>query len=154
MRHFTWSTLALLVLVFLVAMSCTPTKTVTVTTKEEAKPGSVEFVQGKKMDDVLAAAAKDNKMVFIDFYIDRCAPCKLMDETAFTDVDVLTFYNKHFVNFKVDAIAFDYIELAMQYDVQEYPTLVYLNENGEILYKHYGGATAVELLNIGKQLLK
>ncbi len=130
--------------------SCTATQT----QSSGGQKKSVSFIKGKKtLDDVLAKATAENKIVFIDFYIDNCAPCKVMDDMAFTDKSVYQFYNKNFINFKVDAIDFDYVELAKQYNVREYPTLVYIDNTGKVLLTHYGGASAIDLLDFGRSAI-
>ncbi|MGB0862167.1 MAG: thioredoxin family protein [Saprospiraceae bacterium] len=144
--------------IFLVAVigmslfSCTPQK-VTTSRKTTSKQKTVKFITGKTIDHVLDLSKRKKKIVFIDFYIDACAPCLLMDQEAFTDRSVYQFYNKNFVNFKVDAIDFDYVNLAMKYNVQEYPTLIFLDEKGNVLHKHYGAASAVKLLELGKMAM-
>jgi thiol:disulfide interchange protein len=143
--------------IFLVALigmtlfSCTPQKAVT--SKTSSKVKTVKFITGETIESVLDISSKKKKIVFIDFYIDACAPCRLMDQEAFTDRSVYQFYNKNFVNFKVDAIDFDYVNLAMKYKVQEYPTLVFLDDEGNVLYTHYGAASAVKLLELGKTVM-
>jgi len=126
--------------------SCTATKK----QSKESPVKTVSFIKGQTIEQVLAKAKAENKLVFVDFYIDACAPCKVMDETAFTQRNVFNFYNRNFINFKVDAIDFDYVTLAQQYKVREYPTLVYLDGDGKILMTHYGGASATDLLELAK----
>ena len=138
--------------VLITSVGCRTQKAVQVA--EADKPSKVEFIKGETFEQVLEKSKKDKKLVFVDFYIDECAPCRVMDETAFTQEPVFEFYNKNFINFKVDAIDFDYVELAMKYQVQEYPTLIFLDENGEIVYRHYGAATASKLLELGKEVLE
>lgn len=128
--------------------SCTPQKATTA-----SKPTTVKFITGETIEDVLSLSKEKKKIVFIDFYIDACAPCRLMDQTAFTERSVYQFYNKNFINFKVDAIDFDYVNLAIKYNVQEYPTLVFLDEEGNVLYTHYGAASAAKLLELGKTVM-
>lgn len=139
--------IALLFLVVTLLASCTATKT---QVKEEVPITEVTFIKSGTFEQVLEKAKAANKLVFIDFYIDACPPCRVMDETAFTDESVFEYYNENFINFKVDAIDFDYIPLAQQFEVREYPTLVYVDGDGKMLVRHYGGASATNLLDLAK----
>ena len=136
----------LIALIGMTLFSCTPQKT----NNKTASKKTVKFITGKTIENVLDLSSKKKKIVFIDFYIDACAPCRLMDQEVFTNESVHRFYNKNFVNFKVDAIDFDYVNLALKYKVQEYPTLVFLDDKGNVLHRHYGAASAVKLLELGK----
>ncbi len=66
----------------------------------------VEF-KGKanveSFQEAVENARQQSKPIFIDFYADWCIPCKQMDRTVFSDPDVGTFMNKHFISIKLDA---------------------------------------------------
>ena len=55
------------------------------------------------MQEALALAGKEKKMIFIDFYTTWCGPCKMMSSEVFTQEQVGTYFNRVFVNMKVDA---------------------------------------------------
>ena len=55
------------------------------------------------MQEALALAGKEKKMIFIDFYTTWCGPCKMMSSEVFTLEQVWTYFNRVFVNMKVDA---------------------------------------------------
>lgn len=135
--------------------SCTATKDISSTTTIPPKPEptTVEFSEGKTMDELLVQAQTAKKVIFIDFYTMGCLPCKMMDETVFTEEVVFDYYNDNFINVKMDGLDFDYYELAKQYNVQEYPTLVFVDEAGNILHSHTGATSAAKLLEMGKQVL-
>lgn len=38
----------------------------------------------------------------MDAYASWCGPCKLMEKNVFTDKNVADFYNKNFVNARID----------------------------------------------------
>lgn len=85
-------------------------------------------------EEALAKAKKENKLVFIDFYTVWCGPCKKMAKTIFPLPEVGNFYNEHFVNLKLDAEK-EGEAIAKQYNVTGYPTLLYLDTDGNVLLK-------------------
>lgn len=129
--------------------SCRSTKTI------DKSPDiiSVKFLEGKAFEEVLNQSKTSKKVVFVDFYTQGCLPCKVMDETVFTEKIVFDFYNKNFINVKADGLSFDYFEIARQYEVKEYPTLVFLDEAGTVLHSETGAVSANKLLEIGKKVM-
>ena len=53
----------------------------------------------------------------------------------------------------MDGISFDYYAVAKQYGIKEYPTLVYLDETGNVLHSVAGSVSAAKLLEIGKEVM-
>ena len=83
-------------------------------------------------DEALKAAAKENKLVFIDFYTDWCGPCKKMAKDVFPQKMVGDFMNAKFVNLKLNAEK-EGKELAARYKVNAYPTFVVLDTEGKVV---------------------
>ena len=88
-------------------------------------------------DEGLAAAKQENKMVFIDFFTTWCGPCKKLSSEVFPDKSVGEYMNKTFVCLKMDAEK-EGAELAKKYEVKAYPTMVILNDKGEVVTKVVG----------------
>jgi thiol-disulfide isomerase/thioredoxin len=86
---------------------------------------------------ILAKAKTEKKLVFMDAYASWCGPCKLMEKNVFTDKNVADFYNKNFINVRIDMEKGEGKELAMKYGVRSYPTFLFLNAEGEIAGKEY-----------------
>ncbi|HEY8388415.1 MAG TPA: thioredoxin family protein [Parasegetibacter sp.] len=94
---------------------------------------SIYFRPAADWKSVMNEAAKEGKLVFVDVYTDWCGPCKLMDAEVFTRADVANVYNKHFVSYKLDAEKGEGIELKKRYNVQVYPTYLFIDPNTEAL---------------------
>jgi len=104
-------------------------------------------------DDILAKASKNNKVIFLDAYASWCGPCKMMSRKVFTDDSVADFYNSKFVNAKIDMEKGEGVELAQKYQVQAYPTLLYINGEGEVVHRAVGYHDADGFVELGGKAL-
>lgn len=94
------------------------------------------------MREALDAAAKEKKLVFVDFYTTWCGPCKKMSAEVFTQVQVGEFFNKVFVNLKLDAEKGEGKTAARKYKISAYPTFLVLNPEGMEVYRTVGAMEA------------
>lgn len=91
--------------------------------------------------DVLALAAKEHKLVYMDVYTTWCGPCKIMSSTIFPEKAAGDRYNAAFVNYKVDAERGEGMELAATYKVDGYPTNLFIDPvSREVVYRVTGSA--------------
>jgi len=112
----------------------------------------IEFNHGS-WAEIKAQAKKENKLIFLDFYTVWCAPCKKMAMEVFPLPEAGEFFNKHFINVKVDAEKGEGIMLANTYVPAGYPTLIFTDADGKQLYRTTGAETAQELIKYGKLAL-
>ena len=112
----------------------------------------INFMQ-TSLDDALKMAKKSDKIVFVDVYTNWCKPCREMDKFVFSDARVGEFFNKNFVNFKLNAQNPENKKIAHSYGVTAYPTLIFLDKNGESLLSSMGYIDAEMLLEYGKEIL-
>jgi len=110
--------------------------------------GQVDF---KKihLDEITA-----EKPILVDVYTTWCGPCKLLDKTTFQDSDFSTIVNDNFTALKWDAEAGKFAHLAKQFEVQSYPTLLFLNSNHELVRRHIGYTEAPALSMITEEVLE
>jgi len=100
---------------------------------------------------ILAKAKSEKKIVFLDAYAAWCGPCKLMEKNVFTDKTVADYYNKNFINAHFDMEKGEGPNLASKYGIRSYPTLLFLNGEGEIVGKELGYIKTEEFLELGKK---
>ena len=80
------------------------------------------------LDSALTEAKKTNKPVFIDFYTTWCSYCKQLDETTLSNQQVQEKLSNDYVVAKIDADK--YPDIASEYKIYGYPTLLFLDSNG------------------------
>jgi thiol-disulfide isomerase/thioredoxin len=127
-------------LVFLVA--CT-----FVQAQEAIQFKSVSFAEAK------AEAKATGKLIFLDGYTSWCAPCKWMEGNVFNQTGVAQFYNTNFINTKFDCEVGEGIEIAKTYGIRSFPTYLFLDEEGTLVYRTQSRMEADRFLTEGKQAL-
>jgi len=98
----------------------------------------------------LTKAKAENKLIFMDAYATWCGPCKWMSKNVFTDSNVGSYFNEKFVNMKIDMERGEGIELAKKYEVVAYPTLLFIDGNGDLMHLSTGSRPADDFLDLGK----
>jgi len=105
-------------------------------------------------DAAVAKAKKENKIIFLDVYTTWCGPCKLMDKKTFIDANVGKYYNKNFINVKLDAEKGEGIAIANKYRVMAYPTNLYIDPNtGKVISDEKGFVPPDQFLERGKRAI-
>jgi|TARA_R110000782_G_scaffold236819_3_gene322974 thioredoxin len=115
-------------------------------------PDGIQFYKGA-WKETLAIAKKENKLIFLDVYATWCGPCKKLKAYTFSDANVGSFYNNNFINVATDGEKGEGIELAKKYGVKAYPTLLFINSSGEIVYKTAGYHKADDFELLGKHII-
>lgn len=98
-------------------------------------------------------AKNENKQLFIDIYATWCGPCKYLSSSVFTDNDLGVFMNKNFVCLKLDGEEDDGMSLMMDYNLDSYPTMLFLSPEKVVLKKLVGVVSADEINNAGTGVL-
>jgi thioredoxin-related protein len=87
---------------------------------------------------VLSKAKAENKLVFIDVYTSWCGPCKKMAAEVFPKKEVADVFNASFVNYKIDAEKGEGVQIAKTFSVHAYPTYLFVNGDGQLVYRLTG----------------
>lgn len=119
--------------------------------QKDGKEG-IQF-ESISLEEAMKEAKSSNKLIFLDAYASWCGPCKWMDAHTFQDEKVGEFYNDNFINLKIDMEKGEGPNIARKYKVTAYPTLFFINKDGEVEKKILGAKPAKEFLEIGKNLL-
>ncbi|MDD3036545.1 thioredoxin family protein [Bacteroides sp.] len=110
-----------------------------------AKTDGIAFRE-LSFSEALKVAKAENKLLFVDCFTTWCGPCRMLSNVVFKDSLVADYFNRHFVNLKMDMEKGEGIELRKKYEVRGYPTLLFLNSNGEVVYRLLGADAAPKLL--------
>lgn len=96
--------------------------------------------------EAIRLAAKEKKMIFIDFYTEWCGPCKRMSKEVFPRQETGEYFNRIFLSLKLDAEKGEGLELAKKYAVKAFPTFVVLSPDGTEVYRTSGYRPADEFV--------
>ena len=107
--------------------------------------GQVQFFNGN-WKELLAEAKKKNKPIWVDFYATWCGPCKLMAKNTFENPKVGEFSNANYIAYKIDAEKGEGPELADKYQINAYPTIVFLDANGNHIKNSVGYKTPEQFI--------
>lgn len=110
----------------------------------------ISFTEFNTWSEVLAKAAAEDKLIFMDAYTTWCGPCKMMNSNIFPLEDVGAFFNTHFINVKVDMEKGEGIELAKRYAVNAYPTFLFVSAEGKLVHKGLGYQEVESFLDLGQ----
>lgn len=113
----------------------------------------IEFFEGS-WDEALREAQQDDKIIFVDAYAKWCGPCKKMAKNVFTQDHVGRFFNERFINIKMDMEEPEGIKFGRNYPVGAFPTLFFLDSDGNVLQKSVGGKQAEALLALADKAIR
>lgn len=134
--------MSLLALVLMTATSATSRK------EKGIEFAKMSFEKAKKQAD------KSGKLIFIDAYTDWCGPCKKMAATSFKDEEVGEVFNDNFVNLKIEMEKNpDGRDIARQYRVRAYPTLLIVDGQGNLVKQVVGFQSKDRLLALAESVL-
>ena len=118
-----------------------------------AQDTGIKFSKDSLLSDALAQSKKEGKLVFIDCYTTWCGPCKRLAKEIFPQKEVGDFYNSHFINLSFDMEKGEGLKIRAKYAVKAYPTLLFLNAEGEMVHIGIGSMPANEFIELGKTAL-
>lgn len=110
----------------------------------------IKFESGKNWAQIKEAAKKSNKLIFLDAYASWCGPCKAMARDVFTKSAVGNYFNAQFINAKIDMEEGEGVQIAERYKVTAYPTLYFIDGDGNMVHKVLGYKDVDQLLQAGR----
>lgn len=130
---------------------------------------SAQEINWVTLEQAVELQKKKPKKIMIDAYTNWCGPCKMLDKNTFQNKDVADYVNKNYYAVKFNAEGNETInfkgntfdnpgynpananrrnsphELAAYFSVRSYPTILFLDENGEFLSPVIGYKTPQQL---------
>ena len=131
--------------------------------KKETK--GLIFENALSWTEVKAKAKLENKPIFIDAWTTWCGPCVYMNKKVFPEQQVGSFFNTNFINVKLQLDSTtedsDYVKswyadaqnLMQEWDIQYFPTFIFLNPQGELVHRAVGGSDTKTVIALGKDAL-
>lgn len=93
-------------------------------------------------------AASEGKLYLVDFTAQWCLPCKWMEETTFSDNQVVSYMQENYVAVKIDIDDFDGFAWKQVYNIKALPSILIFNSKGELLEQYTGSHAPSGLLKI------
>lgn len=112
--------------------------------------GGIEF-SNKSWSFVLKQAKKENKLIFIDCYTSWCGPCKRLAREIFPQKSVGDYFNKNFVNLKINMEKGIGLKLKKKFKVKVFPTLLFVDHNQNVIHSGTGFLKAENLIALAKE---
>ena len=92
------------------------------------------------LEQAIEKASAEDKLVFVDCFVDWCGPCKRMKANEFTKEEAGNYFNKNYVCIAIDMEKGEGLDVAKKYSIRSYPTFLILDAQGEHLGTVVGGA--------------
>ncbi len=109
----------------------------------------MRFFEGK-WAQALEEAKSENKLLFVDAYAVWCGPCRWMANNVFPDEQVSKYFNENFINYKLDMEKGEGPKIAQNYKVTAYPTLLFIDGEGNVKHRVLGAQSVEDLIGAGK----
>ncbi|WP_157809613.1 thioredoxin family protein [Ulvibacter sp. MAR_2010_11] len=119
----------------------------------------MSFAQGINFEDatfpqLLAKAKTENKIIFIHAYTLWNSSSKYMKDKVFPDANVGAYFNSNFINARFNMEEGEGIMLVKDYNITDYPTILFIDGNGKLVLKTLGFQSQGELIALGKSVAK
>jgi|SRR5579862_924841 len=116
---------------------------------DNTQTAGIKFFDGC-YEDALAAAKKQNKLIFIDAYTSWCGPCRLLKANTFTDKRVGDYFNEHFICLAYNTEKDEGIKIADKYKITRFPTMIIADGNGNRVTFTVGYISPSDLISFGR----
>ena len=141
------------IFVFFVVIFLNSCKATSQSKKTQVQTAGIHFLEDD-WNSALKQAKTENKLVFLDIYATWCGPCKMLKQYTFSNTSVGNYFNNNFVNISVDGEKGVGPQLAQQYSIEGYPSLIITDATGKPVLVTAGYMKADDLLKFAQEALK
>lgn len=130
---------------------------------------SAQEINWVTLEQAVELQKKNPKKIMMDVYTNWCGPCKMLDKNTFQNKDVAEYVNKYYYAVKFNAEGNETVnfkgntftnpgynpananrrnsahQLATYFSIRSYPTIIYLDEKGDLLQPIIGYKTPQQL---------
>lgn len=104
--------------------------------------------------EALQLAKKEKKLIFLYLNTSWCGPCIELKMTTFRSKAVADQYNPSFINISLNAEKGDGPDLALKYQIRGYPSFLFINPDGKVIYRTDGFFNAKSFTELGEKVYK
>ncbi|MES2800042.1 MAG: thioredoxin family protein [Bacteroidota bacterium] len=102
------------------------------------------------IESVFEKAKASERFIFVEFSAEHCGPCVWMETNVFSDPQVARFVNINFIPVKSNGISVNSKFEKYKYNIQMFPTILFLAPDGEEIARIEGKTDAVNLEEIAR----
>ncbi|EMY62358.1 thioredoxin fold domain-containing protein [Leptospira terpstrae] len=106
---------------------------------------------GSSIQKGFETAKQDKKYIIVDVFADWCTYCLVLEKEIFPDPEVSRILDS-FVRVRLDGEEFP--NLRKKYNIEGYPTILFLDGDGNYVTKISGLATKEDILGVSKRILQ
>ncbi|OFY42411.1 MAG: hypothetical protein A2X18_11030 [Bacteroidetes bacterium GWF2_40_14] len=100
------------------------------------------------LEQAIAKAKAENKLVFIDSYTDWCGPCKMMAKDIFPMKEMGDYFNPKYISISSNAEKGEDGPLVRaKFGIKAYPTFVILDGDGNMIHMFAGGVLSLAFID-------
>lgn len=116
------------------------------------------YSQGINFQNLTFEAAKDlaiknKKNLFVDVYIEQCAPCKNLDEKVFVNVQFGQLMNDNFIAIRINPTQKENKAFQSVFNISSYPTLLFFDLQSSLVNSVKGYKDADYLIDIANDVI-
>lgn len=108
--------------------------------------------QKGSFESILNKAKSEKKLVYVDIFTTWCGPCKQMDAEVFTNSQVGKTFNENFVCYKIDGEKGEGRDLVEYFELESYPTSMFLDAEWNVVLKLEGFRPTEKLLEAAEKV--
>lgn len=108
--------------------------------------------QTGSFESILNKAKVQKKLIYVDIYTTWCTPCKQMDAEVFSNANVGKIFNENFINYKIDGEKGEGKDLVEYFELDSYPTSLFIDGEWNIVQKLEGFRPVERLLESAEKM--